>query len=217
MRRRPPEGLLSISPGDLTVATGENYALRMRACVAEGGLRAILLREPGLSDRTSLALLAKLCELRVDCPALWIGVHDRPHLALATGADGVHLGFRSLSVDQARRVVGVQCVIGLSTHAGDDPARFHDADYLFHGPVLDTPSKRGLVDPIGEVGLARFCASTNIPVWGIGGLDPAHASILTHCGARGAAVLRGVAAAADPVEACRSWNLAWRGHAEPAS
>lgn len=208
---------MSISPGDLTVATGDAFLQRMRSCIQDGALRAILLREPGLSDRAALELLHKLCGLRAECPELWIGIHDRAHLAPAAGANGVHLGFRSLTVDQARRVVGRECAIGLSTHAGEDPARFHDADYVFHGPVLDTPSKRGLVEPVGEVGLARFCASTSKPVWAIGGLEPVHASILHRCGARGAAVLRGVAAAPDPATACRTWNAAWRGQAEPAS
>lgn len=208
---------MSISPGDLNAADGESFLQRMRACVADGELRAILLREPSLSDRAALVLLQKLCELRTMCPELWVAIHDRPHLALAAGADGVHLGFRSLSVVEARRVVTGQCVIGVSTHAGEDPANYHDADYVFHGPVLDTPSKRGIVEPIGEVGLARFCASTAKPVWAIGGLKPSHAALLHRCGARGAAVLRGVAGATDPASACRAWNDAWRGHVEPAS
>jgi thiamine-phosphate pyrophosphorylase len=209
--RRPPEGLISISPGDLTVATGERYLQRMRACVVDGDLRAVLFREPRLADGPALDLLSALCALRTERPDLWVGVHDRPHLALAAGANGVHLGFRSLSVPATRAIVGMDCAIGLSTHAGDEPTRCAGADYLFHGPVHDTPSKRGLLDPIGITGLADFCASAAQPVWAIGGLDPAHAADLRSAGASGSAVIRGVSAAADPVTACRQWAVAWHG------
>jgi thiamine-phosphate pyrophosphorylase len=208
---------MSISPGDLTVVDGGRFLRRMRACVQDGGLRAILLREPQLSDAALLALLVEVCKLRSTHPDLWVGVHDRPHLALAAGADGAHLGFRSLSVPDARRVVERQCALGLSTHVGDSPARWDAADYLFHGPVHDTPSKRGLLDPIGLDGLADFCAQTHLAVWGIGGLEPRHANELRRAGAAGAAVLRGVCAVSDPVAVCREWNAAWNGAVEAGS
>jgi len=215
--RRPPAGLMSISPGDLDVATGERFLQRMRACVTDGDLRAILIREPQLADGPLFALLTSVCALREAQPELWVGVHDRPHLALSTGADGIHLGFRSLSVAVTRLLVGRQCAIGLSTHAGDSRGRCSGADYLFHGPVHDTPSKRGLLDPLGYAGLAAFCATAEQPVWGLGGLAPEHAAALRDTGAAGAAVLRGIGAVEDPVSACRDWQAAWRGSVEAGS
>jgi len=214
VRRRPPAGLFALSPGDLTVSKGAAFLRSARACVQEGGLRAVLLREPQLPDGPSLAILKDLCELRTEHAGLWIGIHDRAHLAFAAGADGVHLGFRSLRACDARIVVGDGCAVGCSTHAGDRHSTWHDADYLFHGPVHDTPSKRGLALPIGYDGLAEFCFEAERPVWGLGGLDPQHARDIRRTGAAGPAVLRGVFGAADPVAACLAWNRAWSGAAE---
>ena len=213
MRRRPPNGLIAISPGDLTKESAATFVRTMEDCVTGGGLGALLLREPQLSDRDALAVLGELCDLRGDAPRLWIGIHDRPHLALAAGADGVHLGHRSLRVDDARRVVEGGCAIGLSTHQGDRPARWADADYLFHGPVHSTPSKRGLKDPIGFERLAQFCADTQLPVWAIGGLTPEDALPLRRARAAGPAAIRGVVAAPDPVAACTAWSTAWSARA----
>lgn len=209
MRRVPPRGLIAISPGDLTRGTAADFVGLVDDCALDGGLRAVLLREPAWSDRDLLAVLRSLCALRARHDALWVGVHDRPHLALAAGADGVHLGFRSLTPVDARRVVESHCAIGLSTHAGDDPRRATDADWFFHGPVHDTPSKRGLKAPIGYGGLSEFCAASPAPVFAIGGLEPRHATSLRAAGAAGAAVLRGVARSADPVAACADWRAAW--------
>lgn len=208
MRRVPPRGLIAISPGDLTLGTAGDFVGRIDDCALEGGLRAVLLREPAWSDRDLVGLLRSLCALRARHDGLWVGVHDRPHLALAAGADGVHLGFRSLAPADARRVVESHCAIGRSTHAGDDPRRLPEVDYLFHGPVHDTPSKRGWKDPIGYAGLHEFCAVSPAPVFAIGGLEPEHAPSIRAAGAVGAAVLRGVSRAADPVAACSSWSAA---------
>lgn len=214
MKRRPPGGLICISPGDLNAATGERFVRMMAACVEDGFLRAILLREPRMADGALLQLSIELCSLRDRHSDLWVAIHDRPHLALAADADAVHLGFRSLRAADARRVVEDHCAIGLSTHVGDRRSRWADADYLFHGPVYDTPSKRGLVASIGETGLAEFCASVDKPVWAIGGLEPFHANGLRRCGARGAAVLRGISCSPQPVDASRTWHAAWNSSVE---
>ena len=88
MRRRPPSGLIALNPGDLNDASAPDFVRTMEDCIARGGLQAVLLREPGLSDRDALALLTELCRLREDRPRLWVGVHDRPHLALAARVAG---------------------------------------------------------------------------------------------------------------------------------
>jgi thiamine-phosphate pyrophosphorylase len=175
-------------------------------------LPGLLLREPRLSDRDWVALGS---EVRARHSTLWIGVHDRAHLAEQVGGDALHLGFRSLSPAQAREVVGAKLPIGLSTHATDQGQQrraWAEADYLFHGPVRATPSKHGLCEPIGFDGFARAVAASDRPMVAIGGLQPEDAAAAIAAGAHGIAVLAGilghedtravVAATEGYVEAC---------------
>ncbi len=199
-----------LGPGDAGGGASGGEASRLVAAVraaVDAGLRGVLLREPGLADRAFLDLALRLREvLGADG---WLGLHDRPHLAAAARAEGVHLGFRSLGVAAARAVAGPEVALGLSTHAGDDPATWAGADYLFHGPVRDTPSKHGLLEPVGPAGLARACAATDRPVWGLGGLRPEDARAVRTAGARGMAVLGGLLGDARPAAAAAAYRAAW--------
>lgn len=163
-----------------------------------------MIREPLLDDAPLLELVAmargELGE------GGWLCVHDRVHVACAAGADAVHLGFRSLDPEAARVAAGEALTIGLSTHAQDDRGTWRRADYLFHGPVHPTPSKAGLVEPVGMAGLkAAVDEAGPRPVWGIGGLEVSHAAPLLETGARGVAVLRGVLGASDPERQASLW------------
>jgi len=183
--------LIALSPGDLERESLPAFLELVSAAVG-AGLPGLLVREPRLSDRDWLAVVT---EVRARCSTVWMGVHDRAHLAEPVGADALHLGFRSLSPARARAVVGAKMSIGLSTHAADDREQrraWADADYLFHGPVRATPSKRGLCAPTGIDGLARAVAETDRPVIAIGGLQPEDAAPASTSGARGIAVLAGI-------------------------
>lgn len=203
---RLPAGLLALTPGDLDAAGARAFVPRAAAAV-KAGLAALLVRERLLSDRAALELAQRLRD--VLGPAGWIGVHDRVHVALAAGADGAHLGFRSLPIAAARRALGSDLALGFSAHAGDEPARWEGADYLVFGPVRATPSKAGLLEPTGFAGLASACARARVPVFAIGGLEPADGPAVLAAGARGACVLRGVFGAADPGAAVRAYLAAW--------
>lgn len=199
-RRTPDAELLALSPG--TLGEGDARALVPRVAAAvEGGLGAMLLREPGLSDRTLLELALRLRE--VLGPEGWLGIHDRVHVARAALADGAHLGFRSLPPHAARRAAGPDLALGFSAHAGDGPETYGEVDYLVFGPVRATPSKRAWLEPTGLDGLATFCRGAKVPVWALGGLEPADAAGVLGAGARGLAVLRGVLGAPDPRRAAR--------------
>ncbi len=207
-----PPPIVALTPGTLggnaegPGAAIEELRARIAAALA-GGLRGVLLREPALHDRDFLALAR---ELRAALgPKRWLGVHDRVHLALVAHADAVHVGFRSLPVDALREWCGDRLVIGSSTHAGDDPALSSGADYLFHGPVRDTPSKHGLVAPIGIEGLARAVRASALPVLGLGGLRPEDAPRVRATGAAGMAVLAGILPDPDPAQAARAYLTAW--------
>jgi thiamine-phosphate diphosphorylase len=199
---RLPPRLVAITPG--TLADVELVA-RVRAAV-DGGLRALVVREPQLADAPFLALAEALrAEVDRRGPG-WLCVHDRPHLAAACRADAVHLGWRSLRPDEIAwldRAVAR----GVSTHAGDDRSRWERADYLFHGPVRETRKAHALA-PIGFDGLAQACAATRVPIWALGGMKPEHAAQAAASGARGMAVLSGLIPARDPAASAAAYSAA---------
>jgi thiamine-phosphate diphosphorylase len=161
------------------------------------------VREPQLSDRDVLALASEIAS-RLPADG-YLAIHDRVYLAASCGAHAVHLGFRSLTPSEVRQLVSDDVAIGLSAHAHDSPSVWNEANYLFFGPVFDTPSKRGLVDAAGLDGLARAVSESRVPVLAIGGLTPEHAPALLRAGARGMAVRRGVFGASDPAASTRAY------------
>lgn len=202
MTRRLPPPLVALSPGVLAEA-GEAAFLRALEAAVRAGLSGLLVREPSMPDRPLLAL-ASACR-RILPDGAWLAIHDRVHLAEACGADAVHLGFRSLAPEIARGLVEDRIAVGLSAHAADDPARWSAADYLFFGPVFDTPSKRGVLEPTGIDGLARALERSRVPVWAIGGIAAGSVESCIAAGCRGVAVLSGVLGAEDPGAACRAY------------
>lgn len=157
----------------------------------------MLLREPKLSDRDFLALGRSVMELAQRFPGSWVGVHDRVHVARELDADGVHLGFRSLPMANAREQLPETCAIGFSGHAADSPEAWEGADYLCFGPVNDTPSKRDLLEPTGFEGLREAANRTETPLFALGGMTAADVAPAIAAGAAGVAVLSGVLGAAD--------------------
>jgi thiamine-phosphate pyrophosphorylase len=131
-------------------------------------------------------------------------VNDRPDVAVAAGADGVHVGQNDLPVGWARRVAGPDLVIGLSTH---DPAQLSsassDADYVCTGPVHETPTKPGR--PAAGLALVGHAAATEARPWfAIGGISPATLPEVVEAGARRIVVVRAVTEAADPAATVRA-------------
>ncbi|MBI5431932.1 MAG: thiamine phosphate synthase [Planctomycetes bacterium] len=195
-----PPPLLALSPGDLGRATVERFlAAASRARAA--GLAGIVLREPALDEHAYVELARRL---RAKFAGAWLAVHDRAHLALPLGADAAHVGFRSLAPAVLRTWLDPKLALGLSTHADDNARAWADADYLFHGPVFDTPSKRGLVEPIGLAGLVRAKGRTTRPTWALGGIRPDRVRDVLATGVQGVAVRAGIFDAADPARAVAS-------------
>jgi thiamine-phosphate pyrophosphorylase len=131
-------------------------------------------------------------------------VNDRPDVARALEADGVHVGQNDLPAPAAREILGERAIVGLSCHSEADLERAPaEADYLTVGPVHETPTKRGR--PATGVDLVRF-ASLRIPrPWfAIGGLNPQTLPEVVEAGARRIVVVRAVAEADDAASAVRS-------------
>ena len=173
----------------------------VRAALA-GGADCVQLRKKGLSDRAFFRLAQKLLGETTKAGARLV-VNHRVDVAVAVDADGVHLGWRSMSVDEARRLTGEDTLVGVSCHTVEEAldAAEAGASYIFAGPVFDTPSKRGLVSPIGIEGLRRIRAGVSMPVIAIGGVTAENAHSLIEAGAFGVAVIRAVMDAPDPAEA----------------
>lgn len=192
-------------PELIAITTGEALPRdRARTIAAVGaGLPGLLLREPKLSDRE---LLAYASELREVSNELWLVVHDRAHLVNSPVLDGVHLGFRSLKPGQVREFVPAEKVIGFSSHVHDGPASWSGADYVFFGPVKETPSKAGLVEVTGFDGLRSAVSKCELPVVALGGLAPCDVQACQAAGVAGVACLSDILMAEEPTQRVAMWR-----------
>jgi thiamine-phosphate diphosphorylase len=168
----------------------------------EGGVSAVQLRAKGWSDRALYEAGNALRPRCRDAGALLI-VNDRVDIALAVGADGVHLGVDDLPVAVARALLGPDAIIGYSPETDADRRAAEDAgiDYLGVGPVYGTATKSDAGAAIGLDGLQRVVAATTLPVVGIGGIDLARAADVVATGAAGVAVVGAIFLADDPRQA----------------
>jgi len=166
------------------------------ACLA-AGLPAVEVREKDLPVTEVAALCRRIRALR---PAPFLIVNDRVDVALAVGAHGVQRTHASLAVDELRVVADKRVRVGASVHSLEDArdAAAHGADWLFFGPVYDTPSKRRYGAPQGLAALERVASAVNIPVVAIGGITPDRVADVRRAGARGVAVISAILFADDP-------------------
>jgi thiamine-phosphate pyrophosphorylase len=175
---------------------------------ARGGAGAIQLREKDLSARDLCSLGARLQEVLTpyNVPLL---INDRLDVALALDADGVHLASHSLPTAQARRILGAQKLIGVSTHSVEDArhAAAEGADFVVFGPVFATPSKLAYGPPQGLQQLAAVTHQVAIPVLAIGGIDQTNIAPVMQTGAYGVAMIRAVLAAPDPYESTQRLSM----------
>jgi thiamine-phosphate pyrophosphorylase len=161
-----------------------------------GGVDVVQLRE---KDGPDDEVVAAGRELRALCDArgALLVVNDRADLALACGADGVHVGQDDAPVGAVRALVGPDVLIGLSTHSPAQVDEAEGVDYLGVGPVYETATKPS-VEPVG-IELVEYAAGNASKPWfAIGGIDPERAPEVVAAGARRIAVVRAIRDAADP-------------------
>ena len=176
-----------------------------------GGVDILQLRDKGgpegpLEARDELAALEVLAEACARHGAL-LAVNDRADVALAAGADVLHLGQDDLPVAWARRVTGDEIVVGRSAHSADETAAAADeagVDYFCAGPCWPTPTKPGR--PAPGLPLTAFAAGlvTTRPWFAIGGIDESNLDQVLEAGARRVVVVRALTEAADPHAAAAS-------------
>ena len=130
--------------------------------------------------------------------ALFI-VNDDPHLAVELRADGVHVGQDDMDPAEARRIVGPNAIVGLSTHSSEQIEAAADApvDYISVGPIWETPTKEGR--PATGLELIRTASETARRPWfAIGGIDPSNVHEVVGAGAKRICVVRAIRDAEDP-------------------
>jgi thiamine-phosphate pyrophosphorylase len=172
-----------------------------------GGVDAVQLRERDLNARELYDLTLKLREITREAGAALI-VNQRLDVALAAGADGVHLGWRSLNPAAVRKLAGEKFLVGISCHDGPQihSAEETHANYALLGPVFHTPSKEGLVRPIGLGPLKELLSGAKIPVLAIGGITPENAAQVMESGVAGLAAISALIDSADPAAAARAFR-----------
>lgn len=183
----------------LLVITDRRLCSDLLGCISAAlaavppGTALVQVREKDLGGRGLFELVVAVVEASHRLGARVV-VNDRADVALAAGADGVHLPEVGLSVEDARRVLGPAALVGASVHDADGAAARAGADYLVAGPVWETPGK----SPMGVPAFTKLVNETRVPVFAIGGVEVARADAALDAGAHGVAVIRAIMAAADP-------------------
>jgi thiamine-phosphate pyrophosphorylase len=212
----------ALSPAD-RLATARLYVVteaahepaRVEAVVRAacgGGADLVQLRRKG-DDGLATLRLAERCRAITAAAGVLLVVNDRLDVAMAVGADGVHLGQDDLPLAVARRLWPAG-LVGRSTHtlAQAQEAEREGADYIGVGPVFATPTKPGR--PAVGLGLVReAAASVRIPWFAIGGISAETLGAVVGAGARRVAVVRAVCGAPDVAAAARSLRAAVAGTA----
>ena len=169
----------------------------------KGGVTCVQLREKTLDEANFLKEAREIRQLckRYGVPFL---INDNLEVAIACGADGVHVGQDDLPVTEVRRRVGDGMIVGVSAHNVEEAKRAvaGGADYLGAGAVFGTTTKSN-VTPLSHATLREICEAVEIPVVAIGGITKDNVLQLRGAGVRGVAVVSAIFAAQDIQAACR--------------
>jgi thiamine-phosphate pyrophosphorylase len=164
----------------------------------QGGVRALQLREKGLTDAALLDLARTLRALTHDHDAR-LFINGRPDIARQTGADGVHLPEQNRPNGHEVKLHFPELRIGASTHGLDGALRAEaeGADFVTFGPVFDTPSKRAYGPPLGLDALRAATLRLGIPALALGGVKTHNVPSVLQAGAFGVALITGIWKATD--------------------
>ena len=169
---------------------------------ARAGLTDIMIREKDLTGGPLLSLVRETIA-RARPAGIRVIVNDRLDVALAAGAEGVHLGVAGLPVAAAKAMAEGRVRVGASTHSLSEltAAAESGADYATFGPVFPTASKAAFGPPVGVAMLQQAARATSIPVLALGGVTASHAPELRGTGIAGVAAIGAILQDPDPVAA----------------
>jgi thiamine-phosphate pyrophosphorylase len=176
----------------------ERPLVEVLTAAAEAGASLFQYRNKTASMKEAYVEALALRQAAAKAGVLFI-VNDRCDLALAVDADGVHLGQKDLPLDLARRVMGPDKLIGISTHNPDQvrEATAGKPDYLGFGPIFNPGSKQDHDPVVGLEGLRAMRRLTSLPVYAIGGIQIDQAGEVMRAGANGVAVISAILKAPD--------------------
>jgi thiamine-phosphate diphosphorylase len=169
-----------------------------------GGAEVVQLRGKSMTTWELYGVALRLRKMTEQSGALFI-VNDSVELAIASHADGVHLGQDDMPIDIARRLLGDGAIIGVSTHSVEQAqaAEASGADYIGYGPIYPTTSKDAGT-PKGPDGIKEVRGKVKVPIVAIGGISTNNAREAIGAGADAVAVISAVSCADDMVEAARA-------------
>ena len=180
------------------------YLLKLIEKGVDSGVTLVQLRAKGMPTRKFLQLALQTAEL-LKAKGFPLIINDRIDVALACGAEGIHLGQDDLPLSYVRKILGKKKCIGISVNTlkEAEEAEKGGADYLGVGPVYDTSSKRDLKAILGPSGLKVIREKVKIPILAIGGINAENVMEVMSCGADGIAVISALIGAEDISEATR--------------
>jgi len=201
MDRFVEAGLYLVTSEALSAGRGTPEIVR---AALDAGVRLVQLREKELAGRDLFKMAEEVRALTADAGALML-VNDRLDVALAAGADGVHLGQGDLPI-AAARAVAPDLIIGASSHNPTEAraAEAAGASYVNIGPLFTTGTKPWSGDFLGIAGLRRIAPFVHVPFTVMGGIKIEHIPPLLQAGARTIAVVTAVTAAERPGDAARA-------------
>ena len=168
----------------------------------QGGVSCVQLREKDLPTRDFIGEAVAVKKILVPFHVPLI-INDRVDVALACGADGVHLGQQDMPYAMARKLMGDQAIIGLSVETWEEVESVEklDVNYIGVSPVFATPTKTDTKEPWGLAGLKKIKAFSRHTLVAIGGINASNAQSVAEAGADCLAVVSAVCSADDPVAA----------------
>ncbi|MFC4767322.1 thiamine phosphate synthase [Effusibacillus consociatus] len=191
----------------LYVITGKSFlkGRRLEDVIREaidGGADCIQLREKDISSRELLEMGRLLRQITKEKAIPFI-VNDRLDIALAVDADGIHLGQDDMPIEIARKLLGPDKIIGISTHGVEEAvaAELAGADYIGLGPIKATQTKLDTEPVIGIEGIREVRRHVSLPIVAIGGVKQEDAAEIVQAGANGVAVISAVIGADDVYQA----------------
>ncbi|MCU0560591.1 MAG: thiamine phosphate synthase [Desulfobacterales bacterium] len=184
--------------------SGGRATLDVVRAAVEGGVGCVQLREKACSTAEFIAQAAAIGGF-LKSRGVPLFINDRLDVALAAGADGVHLGQKDMPLAMARAIAGRRLLIGVSAESVQDAvaAERGGADYVSASPIFATPTKTDTAPALGLEGLQAMRRRVNLPLIAIGGIHRGNAGEVIRGGADGVAVVSAIAAAAEPARAAQ--------------
>jgi len=182
---------------DANCAVGRDLVSLVKEAV-RGGVTMVQIRAKGLETREFLELATRMASAlkRRSVPLI---INDRVDIAMACGADGVHLGQDDMPPDAARKLLGRVKIIGVSANTLKEAreAERLGADYVGLGPIFATTTKDTDLPVLGREGIRRIQEKIGIPIVAIGGINAGNAADVMKAGAAGVAVVSAILGAPD--------------------